>query len=209
MDIAGYIRVSTEQQKEEGSHENQRDALQDWADKNEHSITFYEDIAISGQADEREAYDRLMDEADQYDAVAIRELSRAGRDLQKLLRDIDDLDDRGVDFISLKEDMIDTTTADGQLFLQIVGAFNEYWANLARERANEMVQRRREKGEPLGRPKKLNEQQIEQVVEWNEKGIGYSAIATLVEDAYGVEIHRSTIKRYCDARKSESASAEP
>ena len=125
MDVAGYIRVSTEQQKEEGSHENQRDALQAWADENGHSITFYEDIAISGQADEREAYDRMMDEADQYDAVVIRELSRAGRDLQKLLKDIDALDERGVDFISLKEDMIDTTTADGQLFLQIVGAFTE------------------------------------------------------------------------------------
>ncbi|AXG06584.1 hypothetical protein DU500_09170 [Haloplanus rubicundus] len=205
MDIAGYIRVSTEQQKEEGSHENQRDSLQAWADENGHSITFYEDIAISGQADEREAYDRMMDEADQYDAVVIRELSRAGRDLQKLLKDIDALDERGVDFISLKEDMIDTTTADGQLFLQIVGAFNEYWANLARERAHEMVERRREQGKPIGRPKKLSDEEIEQVLEWNKMGLGYSSIATLAEDTFGKSLHRSTVRRYVkDAERAEA-----
>jgi DNA invertase Pin-like site-specific DNA recombinase len=196
MDVAGYIRVSTEQQKEEGSHENQREALQTWADGQDHTITFYEDIAISGQADEREAYDRMMDEAERYDAVVIRELSRAGRDLQKLLKDIDALDERGVDFISLKEDMIDTTTADGQLFLQIVGAFNEYWANLARERAEEMVERRREQGKPIGRPKKLDDDQVDQVLEWHEMGLGYATIATLAEDAFGESLHRSTVRRY-------------
>ncbi len=199
MNVAGYIRVSTEQQKQEGSHKNQREHLQRWADDHGHDITFYEDIAISGQADERDAYERMMADADEYDAIVIRELSRAGRDLQKLLKDIDNLDERGVDFISLKEDMIDTTTADGQLFLQIVGAFNEYWANLARERANEMVQRRKEQGKPIGRPKKLTDSQIEQIREWHDEGLGYSTISAVVEKKWGESVHRSTVKRYCDS----------
>jgi len=202
MDLAGYIRVSTEQQKQEGSHDNQRQYLQTWADNNDHDITFYEDIAISGQSKERKAYDEMLGDAEQYDAIVIRELSRAGRDLQRLLRDIDDLKERGVDFISLKEDSIDTTTADGQLFLQIIGAFNEYWANVARERTEEMIQRRKEQGEPVGRPTKLDDEQIEQVQEWHDEGLGYSTIAAVVEKKYDVNVHRSTIKRYCDTAKT-------
>lgn len=60
-----------------------------------------------------------------------------------MLNDIDDLHDDGVDFISLKEN-IDLTTAQGTLFLNIIGSFNQFWTDLARERATEMVQRRRE-----------------------------------------------------------------
>jgi len=197
MHVAGYIRVSTEQQKEEGSHENQRDQLQDWADREGHDITFYEDIAISGQSEERDAYEHLLEEAEQFDAIVVRELSRFGRNLQRMLNDIRDLKERGVDFISLK-DNIDMTTAQGKLMMQIIGAFNEFWANIARERANEMVQRRREEGKPIGRPKKLSEDQIEEVRDWHEKGLNYSSIATLIEDAYGVKVSRQTIYRYCN-----------
>jgi DNA invertase Pin-like site-specific DNA recombinase len=197
MHVAGYIRVSTEQQKEEGSHENQRERLADWADREGHEITFYEDIAISGQADERESYELLLEDAEQFDAIVVRELSRFGRNLQRMLNDIRDLKERGVDFISLK-DNIDMTTAQGKLMMQIIGAFNEFWANIARERANEMVQRRREEGKPIGRPKKLSDEQIEEVRDWNEKGLNYSSIATLIEDAYGVEVSRQTIYRYCN-----------
>lgn len=203
MRVAGYIRVSTEQQKQEGSHENQRERLEEWADREGHDITFYEDIAISGQADEREAYDRMVDEAEQYDAIVVRELSRWGRNLQRMLNDIRDLKERDVDFISLKDD-IDMSTAQGTLMMQIIGAFNEFWANIARERANEMVQRRREQGKPIGRPKKLNAEQLEQVREWRDMGLSYGGIATLVEDAYDVTVDQSTIYRYCTQSSEEA-----
>jgi DNA invertase Pin-like site-specific DNA recombinase len=196
MDLAGYIRVSTEKQKREGSHEQQRSRLEDWADTHGHAITLYEDIAISGQAAERDAYDHLLDDAQQYDAIIVRELSRFGRSLQQVLNDIDDLHDDGVDFISLKEN-IDLTTAQGKLFLNIIGSFNQFWADLARERANEMVQRRREEGQPIGRPKKLNADELDQVYEWREKGLSYGEIATLAEEIYETDITRQTIYRYC------------
>jgi DNA invertase Pin-like site-specific DNA recombinase len=196
MDLAGYIRVSTEKQKEDGSHEKQRERLEAWADTHDHHITMYEDIAISGQAAERDAYDRLLDDAQQYDAIIVRELSRFGRSLQQVLNDIDDLHECGVDFISLKEN-IDLTTAQGQLFLNIIGAFNQFWADLARERANEMVQRRREEGKPIGRPKKLTADELEQVYDWRSKGLSYGEIATLAGEMFGIDVTRQTIYRYC------------
>lgn len=198
MNVAGYIRVSTKQQKEDGSHVNQREELERWADREDHDITYFEDIAISGQSEEREDYDELMDRAEEFDAIVVRELSRFGRSLQRVLNDVDDLHDRGVDFISLKEN-IDLTTAQGKLFLNMIGAFNQFWADLARERANEMVQRRREQGKPIGRPKKLDDDQLDQVRDWNDAGLSYSAIATLVEDQYQIQVDQSTIYRYCQS----------
>lgn len=56
----------------------------------------YEDIAISGQAADRDAYDRLLNEAQQYDAIIVRELSRFGRSLQQVLNDIDELHECGL-----------------------------------------------------------------------------------------------------------------
>lgn len=198
MKIAGYVRVSTETQKEEGSHHRQRDRLETWADRENHDLDIYEDIAISGQSEDRPEYHEMMDLAldGEYDMVAVRELSRFGRSLQQVLKDIERLKEGGVEFTSLTE-QFDTSSAMGKAMMQMIGVFNEFWANLARERAEKEVERRREEGEPIGRPKKLNEEQREQVREWHEMGLGYSSIVPLVEDAYGVEVERTTIYRYC------------
>jgi DNA invertase Pin-like site-specific DNA recombinase len=202
MQVAGYIRVSTEQQREEGSHENQRDRLEAWADRHGHAIDIFEDIAISGQADDRPEYDAMMGALDEYDAVAVRELSRFGRSLQQVLQDIERLQEHEVDFISVTEDF-STDSAMGKAMLQMIGVFNEFWANLARERANEMVERRREQGDPIGRPRKVDDDTLEQIREWNEQGLSYSAIATLVEDIIGEPIDQSTIYRYCQKEEAD------
>jgi len=199
---AGYVRVSTEKQRDNESHKNQREQLETWARENDHDLTIFEDIAISGQSDEREAYDRLMNgEYQDFDMIVVRELSRWGRDLQNVLSDIQEMNENDVDFVSLKEDMIDTTSAQGQLFTQIIGAFNEFWANIARERAEEMVQRKKEKGEPLGRPKKFDEDEREQIREWKDSGMSYGQIQLLIENGVepfeqGTEVSRSTLYNY-------------
>jgi len=196
MKVAGYVRVSTEQQREEGSHETQREQLEEWAARHDHDLEVFEDIAISGQSDERPAYQDMMDRLDEFDLVAVRELSRFGRSLQQVLRDIERLDEHGVEFTSITEDF-STDSAMGTAMLQMIGVFNEFWANLARERAHENVQRRRESGEPIGRPTKLGPEQIEQVREWHDMGLGYASIVPLVEDAYGIEVSDTSIYRYC------------
>jgi DNA invertase Pin-like site-specific DNA recombinase len=198
MECAGYIRVSTEKQRDQGSQETQRQRLRDWADREGHDLTFYEDIAISGQASSRPEYEEMMDHVldGQYDAVVVRELSRFGRSLQQVLRDIDKLEENDVEFISITESF-DTSSAMGQAMLGMIGVFNQFWADLARERAQENVERRRQQGEPIGRPKKLNEEQLEQVREWREMGLSYGDITTLVEDGFGVSVDKSTIYRYC------------
>jgi len=199
MNVAGYVRVSTESQREQNSHERQRERLQKWADANGHDIEIFEDIAISGQSDEREAYDGLMADAERFDAVVVREMSRFGRSLQRVCNDIEALHERGVDFVSLKED-IDMTTAQGKLMLHIIAAFNQFWADWSRERAMEYVEQARENGDPLGRPKKLDESQREKVREWrDEYDMSYGMIAKMCKVEWDIDVDQSTVYRYYNA----------
>jgi DNA invertase Pin-like site-specific DNA recombinase len=189
---AGYVRVSTPHQKEEGSHERQREILKDWADRNDvDDLEIFQDIAISGQAQERDAYQDMMDRLDEFDIVVVRELSRFGRSLQKVLEDVDRMDDQGVEFVSIRDE-IDTTTAQGKLFFNIKTAFNQYWSDLARERSEEMAQRYKEQGKDWGRPEKLDQRQIRDLLELREKGVSYSALGRIHD------IARSTAKRYTE-----------
>ena len=200
MNVAGYVRVSTEQQRDEGSHIQQRERLEVWADREGHKIEVFEDVAISGQADERPEFEQMMERCLQgdFDAVSVRELSRFGRSLKRVLQDIEQLGEADVEFISITESF-DTSSAMGKAMMQMIGVFNEFWANLARERALENVEQRRREGKPIGRPRKLNEDQISQVRKWHEdNGMGYSTIAKLAKVQWDVQIDRSTIWRYCN-----------
>lgn len=194
---AGYVRVSTKQQKEDDSHKRQEEMLRNWADQNDYEIDIYRDIAVSGQSQGREAYEELLSSVEQYDIVVVRELSRFGRSLKKILNDIEDLEDKGVDFKTISGTPIDTSSAQGKLLFQIIGAINEFWANLAREHSERMIERRREEGKNIGRKKKLDPSELEEVYEWRKMGHSYGVIATLVQEVHGKSVDPSTIYRYC------------
>lgn len=198
MKVAGYVRVSTKKQKEEKSHIRQKERLQDWAEKNGHEIKIFKDVAVSGQSINRDAYQELMNSLVDYDAIVVRELSRFGRNLQKILNDMDLIEEEDVEFISLR-DNIDTTTAQGKLFFNIKSAFNQYWSDLASEQASEMIQRRKEKGKPIGRPKKLPPDEVKLVRKLYNNNLGYRAISKLskVDDRFSKDVSPSTVMRYC------------
>lgn len=204
--VAGYIRVSTEKQAEEGSHERQRETVREWCEDNlddDYHIEWYEDIAESGQNLSRDSHDDLMDSVHKYDKVIVRELSRFGRSMQKLLDDIEILEDNDCDFISIKDEQIDTSTAQGQLLFHIIAAFNQFWADIARERQLEQIERRRQEGKPIGRQRKLSDEQIdylwEQKQEENHSNTTLAAIAEAKD--WCDSITRQTVSKYM--RKKE------
>jgi len=209
-DVAAYIRVSTEEQKNEGSHENQRERIESWVKRNEYGeIDWYEDIAISGQSDDRPKYQALMDSYDEYDAVVVRELSRFGRDPLTVLQDIEEIVDSDTEFVSITENF-DTSSAMGRAFVRIVAVINGMYADLRREQAIRAAERRKENGEPVGRPKKLNDELRAEAFDLRRKGVSYSAIARVIEDRpNGPEtISRETIRRYCREADVEPETAD-
>jgi len=200
MTVAAYVRVSTEQQKAEGSHENQRERIQQWADREGYDeIDWFEDIAISGQSDDRPEYQRLMNSYAQYEVVVVRELSRFGRDPLTVMQDVEQLVESDVEFISISENF-DTSGAMGRAFMRILAVINGMYADLRREQAIRAAEQRKEKGLPVGRPKKLDDELRAEVYDLRRKGVSYSAIARVMEDRpSGPEtISRETIRRYCD-----------
>lgn len=202
MTTAAYVRVSTQRQKDNDSHIRQEELIKDYCDKNDwNNVIFYRDIAESGQKLDRDEYSKMMNNLDNIDRVIVRELSRFGRDLIKIIEDIEELNNNDVEFISIKEDF-DTSTAMGKAMLRIVGVFYELQADLAREHQIAEIERRKEKGLNIGRKKKLNNQQIDKVIEWNEKGYSYRAITLLVEDEWDIDISQQTIRRYIKGREN-------
>lgn len=198
MKTAGYVRVSTEKQKNEGAHERQKDQLEKWANRNNHDIEIFMDAGVSGQKNDREDYQKMMDRKREFDAVVVRELSRMGRSLKNLIEDIEELGRNDVDFISLSENL-NTTTAQGKLLFQIMGAFSEFYANKKREETLAMIERRREEGKPVGRPEKLPKEKIDELIEDREKGVSYASLAKIYQEhTDDGQLDRSTVKRYCD-----------
>lgn len=200
MTVAAYVRVSTEQQKDDDSHVNQRERIEQWADRNGYdSIDWFEDIAVSGQSENREHYQRLMNSYQEYDAVVVRELSRFGRDPLTVLQDVEEIVDSDTEFVSITEDF-DTSSAMGKAFVRIVAVINGMYADLRREQAVRAAERRRESGEPVGRPKKLNDELRAEAFDLRRKGVSYQAIARVVESKPNApeSITRETIRRYCN-----------
>jgi len=196
--VGAYIRVSTEKQKEEESHKRQRKRIGDWAEENGYGdgVEYYQDIAISGQSDNRDDYERLMTSYENHDYIVVRELSRFGRDPVKVLTDVEEIMESDVEFVSVTEPMLDSTSAHGKLMLRQIAAINGFMSDIRSEQAKRMAERRKEKGLPVGRPRKLDPNEMEDVYEWREMGHSYASVAALVEQVHGVEISRQTIRRY-------------
>jgi DNA invertase Pin-like site-specific DNA recombinase len=75
---------------------------------------------------------------------------------------MEELEEKGVDFVSLTEG-IDTTTAQGRLTFHIFGALAEFERELAHERTMAGLRAARDRGRVGGRPRALDEEDIPQV----------------------------------------------
>lgn len=86
MNLAGYIRVSTEGQVDAYGKDIQRDSILKWADLNGHTIThFYEEDAVSGKVDggDRPTLKSLIEQAEakRVDGVVVLDPTRLARRL--------------------------------------------------------------------------------------------------------------------------------
>ncbi len=119
----GYARVSTEDQKPQ----LQLDALAKAGVE-----TVHQEHA-SGVAKHRPERDRALKALHAGDRLTVWKLDRLGRSVIELNEIVQDLKARGVKFRSLTE-AIDTSTAQGELFFQILAAFAQFERSLIVER---------------------------------------------------------------------------
>jgi DNA invertase Pin-like site-specific DNA recombinase len=142
--LIGYARVSTHDQ----TLNLQQDALQK-AGCNK----IFTDTA-SGTKAERKGLDEALAYVRPGDTLVVWRLDRLGRSLPHLITTMTGLEERGIGFKSLTEN-IDTTTSGGKLIFHIFGALAEFERNLIRERTTAGLMAARARGRTGGRPKVL------------------------------------------------------
>ena len=142
---AGYIRVSTIEQRED----RQVKALLDAGV--EEDALFVD--KKSGKNTDREQLQALLQFVRKGDCVYTESISRIARNTKDLLTIIDTLTNKGVDFVSLKEN-IDTTTPQGRFMLTVFSAIATLERESILERQQEGILLAKERGAYKGGKKK-------------------------------------------------------
>lgn len=109
-----YIRCSTVEQNE---------ARQQVMAKEHNSERIFVDKA-SGKNTDRTEFQKMMQFVREGDTIYCESISRIARNTKDLLNIIEELHNKGVEFVSLKEN-IDTTTPQGKFILTVFGALAE------------------------------------------------------------------------------------
>lgn len=103
------------------------------------------------------------------DVLVVWKLDRLGRSLSFLIELIEKMKNDGAGFESVS-DGIDTTTAGGKLVFHIMGALAEFERSLISERSKAGMQAARRRGKHIGRPHKLNREQISHAAQMIREG---------------------------------------
>ncbi len=181
-----YVRASTQEEVKQGSNERQKGIITEYARSKGYELEFFEDRAKSGKNIQRPDFERMLKSLDAKPKVIIvAKIDRFARSLSDLLRMLEYLDQKGIGFISVNDPGIDTTTPNGRLLLQILGAFAEFERNMINSRTKAGREQAMNRGVKFGRPalKTRNGSFIDRrkVIELNERGLSARAIAKSME----------------------------
>src|SRR5215211_2938248 len=182
--LIGYARVSTEDQ----NLNLQRDALQ-----KANCEQIYED-QVSGTKARRPGLEQALSHLRSGDTLVVWRLDRLGRSLRHLIDTVTDLQEKGIGFKSLTEN-IDTTTSGGKLVFHIFGALAEFEREIIRERTQAGLQAARARGRQGGPKYKLTPKQVEIARQlWASK-------TPVKEICETLGISRATFYRYVQAEQ--------
>jgi len=145
-----YVRVSTIDKGQ--TLEQQEVPLMEYCKKQNWEYEMFKDFA-SGSKESRPQLDFMMQKirSGEISTVIILRLDRLGRSLKHLLQLIEEFKNKKIRFICLTQN-IDTNTAQGMFFLQILGAAAEFERQLLRERIKDKLNYLKSTGVKLGRP---------------------------------------------------------
>ena len=140
----GYARVSTIEQ----NPDLQVDAL-----KKAGCERTYIDKASGAKAD-RPELTKALEQLRKGDCLIVWRLDRLGRSLKHLLEVVEDLEIKGIGFLSIQEGL-NTSTNGGKLIFHIFGALAEFERRLIQERTKAGLDAARARGRHGGRKRKL------------------------------------------------------
>lgn len=150
MQVIGYIRVSTEEQ----DLAKQEHLLLKYAQQ--HEMQIHDFIQVEGSS-RRNTHERRIDELLSRlatgDLLLVAELSRLGRNMFEVINLINQLSERGVKLVFVRQPELSTAGPHGKLLLAIYSYFAEVEREFISVRTQQGLAAARAKGKQLGRPK--------------------------------------------------------
>lgn len=182
----GYARISTDDQ----NLDRQRAAL-----GREECGQVIEETGSGVKA--RHRLDGLLGRLTAGDELIVTELDRLGRSTGEVILMMDDLTRRGIVLRVLAMPSLDIGSDDGRLIADVMAAFASHERRRTRRRQEQGIAAAKAAGRHLGRPRKLNGQQIAEA----RARIDADEPARLVARAYGVDVKtlRSTLRLVTNA----------
>jgi len=174
----GYIRVSSMDQK----------TIRQEVIMHELGVEEIYIDRLSGKDTKRPELQRMIAYARKGDTVVVESISRFARNTKDLLNLIDMLKEKGVDFVSKKEN-IDTTTPTGKFMLTVFGAVAELEREYILQRQKEGIAIAKSQGKYKGR-KRIDHDHFDPTYDrWIKKEL------TAIEAMQILNMKRSTFYR--------------
>lgn len=215
MKAIGYIRVSTDEQAREGiSLENQRAKIEAYCQLNDlELVEILEDAGKSGKDLNREGVQALMAHINgrKVEAVVVYKLDRLSRRVKDTLSLMDMIEKKNVAFHSITE-RIDTKSAMGKFFLNIMASMNQWERDTISERTRDALHLKIVKNERAGQVpfgwtlaedgktllrNEREQRAIQLIKDLNAKGYSFRAICRELEnegyESNGKHWHPQTI----------------
>ncbi len=138
--VVSYLRISSASQIDNTSIEMQNEKIELYCKLNNiELVNTYIDEGLSAKDSNRPSYNKMLEfisnKENEIDAIIIYKADRIHRSLKNLMIMVDYLQDINIGFISITE-QFNTNTAQGLLFLQMIGSFSEFERKLISERTH-------------------------------------------------------------------------
>ena len=203
MKTVAFLRVSGVKQ----DIESQKLAVLEFAKKERFIIDEYIESVVSTKSKKQaQEFQAVLDSLGSGDRLVISELSRMGRTLGLIIKQVDRIIKNKINFIAIKENIrIEDGKQDIQtkMMVSMFGLFAEIERDLNSQRTKEGIERARKKGVKIGRPKgrksksKLDGQ--EQVIcAYLDKKISKAGISRLLN------VPQTTLNHFIKSRNLEA-----
>lgn len=183
----GYIRVSTIEQ----DLQNQKNAILNYADEQKIIIDDWIEVTISSKKDKKyRKIDMLFEKLKENDNLIVSELSRLGRSVSDVVGIVNDLIDKGIRLICIKEgiDLQYNHSIQSKVMITMFSLFSELERDLISQRTKEALATKKANGVQLGRPKGPGKSKLdphkEYIQELIDKEVSMLSMAKIMSVTY-------------------------
>jgi DNA invertase Pin-like site-specific DNA recombinase len=199
MTVIGYTRVSTDKQ----DLEKQKHLLLEYAQAKQMIIQEFIDSEVSSTKGEKERrIDELLSRLQKGDTLLVAELSRLGRNMLQTLNIINELSEKEVSLVFVRQPELSTTGSHTKLLLAIYSYFAEAERDYISMRTKQGLAAARAKGVKLGRPKgSRNKERIldphrNEILQFLEMGVNLAAIRKIINSKLEKPISYNSYKYF-------------